>query len=95
MDEPPINDRPMVPPATGELRPEKEGDSSDRGRPQPAAAEVESARLLANQARDQLLRRGLADQDIDRLADAYVAQDLGETVEGFVAWAAKKRPRTT
>jgi hypothetical protein len=66
----------------------KEGESADPSLPQPTAAEVESARLLANESRDALRARGLGDADIDRLAAAYIAENLGTAVEDFVPWAA-------
>lgn len=50
---------------------DKAGETSEPGRPQPEAAEVESARLLANQARETLRGRGLEDDDIRRLVDRY------------------------
>jgi hypothetical protein len=68
---------------------DKSGETSEPGRPQPEAAEVESARLLANQARDALRGRGLGDDDIRRLADGYIAEDRGEDLDGFIAWAAR------
>jgi hypothetical protein len=55
--------------------------------PQPQAAEVESARQLANDARQALLAIGLSDQDIDRLADDFIAEDRGEATERFIGWA--------
>jgi hypothetical protein len=67
---------------------EKQGESADPSLPQPSAAEVESARLLANEARDSLRARGLSDTDIDRLAGAFIASDLGTAVEDFLPWAA-------
>ena len=67
---------------------DKQGDSADPSLPQPTAAEVESARLLANEARDALRARGLSDTDIDRLAGAFIALDLGTAADDFVAWAA-------
>lgn len=70
-----------------EQREEKAGETSDPGRPQPEAAEVESARLLANQARGALREDGLNDDDIRRLADRYIAEDRGEDLEEFIAWA--------
>lgn len=76
----------------GPLEPEKHGDTAEPGHPQPEAAEVESARLLENQARDELRRAGLADGEIRRLADEYVALDRGEDLDGFIAWA-KERTR--
>jgi hypothetical protein len=51
---------------------------------------VESARLLENQARNELRRAGLTDRDIRRLADEYVALDRGEDLEGFIAWAMER-----
>jgi hypothetical protein len=62
-------------------------ETSDAGHPQPEEAEVESARLLANEARDALTADGYDADEVRRLADEYVALDLGTTVEGFVAWA--------
>jgi hypothetical protein len=51
------------------------------------AAEVESARLLANDARQALLAAGLSDADIDRLADDFMAEDRGEATKPFIDWA--------
>ena len=78
-------------PPKGSLADEKRGPTADPGNPQPSAAEVESARLLANEARDTLLAAGLSDDEVRQLADRYVAEDLGEDTEAFVAWA-RKRP---
>jgi hypothetical protein len=60
--------------------------------PQPEAAEVESARLLANQARPRLAAAGFSDQRIDTLASAYIAQDVGESLEEFLRWAHGRGP---
>lgn len=81
-----------TPPAGG-LEPEKRGETSDPGHPQPEAAEVESARLLANQAREGLRGLGLADVEIRRLADEYIALDRGEGLPEFVAWASERAAR--
>jgi hypothetical protein len=85
-----MTDRPQD---TGPLAPGKVGDSAEPGRPQPEAAEVESARLLANQARDRLEATGLQDDEIRRLADEYIALDLGEDVDEFVDWATTRGGR--
>ncbi len=69
----------------------KRGETSDPGYPQPQAAEVESARLLANQARQTLLAAGFSDQEIDRLADDFIAEDRGEMTEEFINWARRVR----
>ena len=71
----------------GPLEPEKLGETSDPGHPQPQAAEVESARLLANQARPELGAAGFSDQRIDELASEFIARDIGEGLEQFLRWA--------
>ncbi|MFB3738398.1 MAG: hypothetical protein ACE14W_05475 [Candidatus Velamenicoccus archaeovorus] len=75
---------------TGSLAQEKRGDTSDPGHPQPSEPEVESARLLANDAREQLEGDGIGDDRIRRLADEFIARDLGEGVPEFVAWARRR-----
>jgi hypothetical protein len=72
-------------------KPDKQGPSVYPGRPQPTAAEVESARLLANDAKDSLKAEGYDDDAIRRLADEYIALDLGEGVPEFVDWARQQR----
>jgi hypothetical protein len=62
--------------------------------PEPEAAEVESARLLANETRDRLREKGLPDERIDRLADAFIALDRGQDQEAFIAWALSQAPET-
>ncbi|HEX2088514.1 MAG TPA: hypothetical protein VHI54_01075 [Actinomycetota bacterium] len=76
----------------GPLEEEKSGETSDpSGSPQPEAAEVESARLLANQARARLQSRGIDDEQIQRLADEYIALDRGEDLNEFIRWAESRR----
>jgi hypothetical protein len=70
--------------------PDKRGPTADPGHPQPEAAEVESAALLANDARAQLLDDGLDDRTIRRLADEYIALDIGQDVHAFIAWARER-----
>lgn len=55
--------------------------------PEPVASEVESARLLANQARPVLGAEGFSDERVDELASAFIAKNIGESVEEFVAWS--------
>jgi len=94
-DAPSVSSRPdgKSPPMTterftpGPLEPAKEGASADPNRPQPQAAEVESARLLANDAAEILVPEGYRREQVRRLADAWVALDLGEDLEDFLAWA--------
>jgi hypothetical protein len=80
--------------SAGPLEPEKHGETADPGHAQPEAAEVESARLMENQARDELRSAGFTDGDIRRLADEFVALDRGEDLDAFIAWA-KGRPKST
>jgi hypothetical protein len=55
--------------------------------PEPVAAEVESARLLANQSRPTLAAEGFSDERIDELSSAFIAKNIGSSVEEFVRWA--------
>ena len=75
----------------GPLASHKRGATSDPDYPQPQAAEVESARLLANQARQRLHAEGFLDQAIDRLADDFIAEDRGEATGRFIDWAIRVR----
>ena len=52
---------------------------------------MESARLLANEARERLSNEW-SDDDVRRFADEYVALDLGEDLDAFVAWV-RQQPR--
>jgi hypothetical protein len=38
-----------------------------------------------------LLAAGLSDEDIDRLADDFIAEDRGEATEQFISWAIRLR----
>jgi hypothetical protein len=71
----------------GPLAGVKRGATSDPGYPQPQAAEVESARLLANDARQTLRTADFSDDDIDRLADDFIAEDRGQQTAAFIDWA--------
>ena len=72
-------------------KPEKRGPTSDPAHPQPEAAEVESARLLENDAKETLMREGFDEREITLLADEYIALDIGEDVGDFITWARKRR----
>jgi hypothetical protein len=60
--------------------------------PEPIAPEVESARLLANQARPVLGAEGFGDERIDELASAFIAKDVGESLDEFLRWARSQGP---
>ena len=66
---------------------DKQDPVSPDSAPEPVAAEVESARLLANQARPTLAAEGFSDERIDELASAFIAKNIGESVDQFVRWA--------
>lgn len=72
------------------------GTGEREGRPQPEAAEEESARLLANDARQTLEPEGFTEEDVRQLADRYVAEDLvsdrGGDPEAFLTWARRVGP---
>jgi hypothetical protein len=55
----------------------------------PDAMQLEAARLLANDARDELRDRGFGDQQIDEWAKTYVAEHGSGDVPTFVAWIAQ------
>lgn len=61
-------------------------DTEGRRR-EPDAAEVESARMLANEARERLRPEGFDDATIDRLADQYTIQNRGGDLADFIDWA--------
>jgi len=75
----------------GSLEPEKHGQTADPGHPHPEAAEVERARVLANQARPALRQAGFTDEEIRVLTDDYIALDRGEGLPEFVEWAKTRR----
>jgi hypothetical protein len=71
----------------GPLRSKKCEPGCATGHCIPVPDEVESAQLLANESRDALHEAGLSDATIEELADDFVAEDRGEDVDVFVAWA--------
>ncbi len=75
----------------GPLADEKQGETSDPGHAQPEAMEVESARLLEMDAADRLEADGMPREEISRLADEYIALDLGTDTDGFIAWVRDRR----
>src|SRR3954468_5551359 len=67
------------------------GDKQEPGTPavapEPVDAEVESARLLANEVRPVLGAEGFSDLRIDELADAFIARNIGQGTDEFLRWA--------
>jgi hypothetical protein len=64
----------------------KRGATDAPGEPQPKDTEVESARLLANDAAPLLEADGLDRDEVRRLADAYIAAGNEGDTERFVRW---------
>jgi hypothetical protein len=69
------------------LEVDKQEPSTPAGAPQPRGPEVESARLLANEAREALTAEGFSDLRIDELAGAFIARNVGQDSAEFLAWA--------
>ena len=75
-----------IPP--GRLADRKSECADAEGFRTPVGDEVESAHLLANEARERLHRLGLDDCEILRYADDFVAADRGQDLDDFISWAA-------
>lgn len=71
----------------GPLKAKKSEPGCASGSCIPVPDEIESAHLLANESRDELHAAGIDDLEIMELADDFVAEDRGESVEEFVGWA--------
>jgi hypothetical protein len=77
------------------------GYSVDMGAPRPAGdfevprrEDIEGARLLANENRDELADLGLSDEEIRKLADDYLAQKQAKVdPAGFVPWVRERVKR--
>ena len=65
----------------------KAGAGDTPGEPQPKDTEVESARLLANDASPLLEADGLDREEVRRLADRFIAAGNEGDTERFVRWA--------
>ncbi len=77
----------------GALEPQipKAGDSADPRHPQPEAAEVESARLLANGAREAL-GDGVDEERLRRMSDEFVSTGGQGDLAAFLSWLAARDP---
>jgi len=64
----------------------KAGATDDPGRPQPRDTEVESARLLGNDAAPLLETEGLDREEVRRLADEFIAAGNEGDTQEFVRW---------
>ncbi|MBV8161821.1 MAG: hypothetical protein JO265_12925 [Acidimicrobiia bacterium] len=50
----------------------------------------EGARILADEARDQLTGRGFTDEQIREWAETYIAEEGSGSVEGLVEWIGRR-----
>jgi hypothetical protein len=71
---------------------DKQNPATPDEAPEPTTAEVESARLLANEARPILGAEAFTDERIDELASAFIAKDIGEGLDQFIRWARLEGP---
>ena len=75
-----------------ELTPE---EPHEAGVPEKVAdqSHEEGARILADEARDQLTARGFTDEQIREWAETYVAEEGSGSVEGLIDWIARREQK--
>jgi hypothetical protein len=78
-------------PQPGPLAGDKSGATAEPGHPQPAGAEVESARLLEADAAGRMGEEEIPRDELRRLADEFIALDLGTGTDEFVEWVRHQR----
>ncbi|MGH2735737.1 MAG: hypothetical protein ACRDKZ_09160 [Actinomycetota bacterium] len=71
------------------MQPEQAGVAKES----PEAMQIEGAELLANDAREELRRAGFEDEEIDRWAETYIAEEGSGDVASFVAWINAREKR--
>ena len=72
-----------------ELTPE---EPHEAGVPEKVAdqSHEEGARILADEARDQLTARGFTDEQIREWAETYIADEGSGSVGGLIDWIARR-----
>ena len=75
-----------------ELTPE---EPHEAGVPEKVAdqSHEEGARILADEARDQLTARGFTDEQIREWAETYIAEEGSGSVEGLIDWIARREQK--
>ena len=75
-----------------ELTPE---EPHEAGVPEKVAdqSHEEGARILADEARDQLTARGFTDEQIREWAETYIADEGSGSVEGLIDWIARREQK--
>jgi hypothetical protein len=53
----------------------------------------EGARILADEAREQLKARGFNDEQIREWAETYIAEEGSGSVDGLIEWIARQEHR--
>jgi hypothetical protein len=69
----------------------KAGASDAPGEPHPKDTEVESARLLANEAAPRLEREVMDADEVRRAADSFIAAGNEGDVDRFIHWVRQRR----
>jgi hypothetical protein len=69
-----------------EPRPERPRDAGVEEDAPSSLSSLEGARVLANEARERLRADGFSDSDIDRWADAFLAENGTGEVDDLVEW---------
>jgi hypothetical protein len=64
----------------------------DAGVPEKLAdqSHEEGARILADEAREQLKERGFTDEQIREWAETYIADEGSGSVKGLIEWIARR-----
>jgi hypothetical protein len=78
--------------AVSDLTPE---EPHEAGVPEKVAdqSHEEGARILADEARDQLKARGFNDEQIREWAETYIAEEGSGSVDGLIEWIARQEHR--
>jgi hypothetical protein len=61
---------------------------------EPDSAHVEAARVLADEAEDELAAYGFDDDEIRHWADAYCREQRSGDLDGFLAWIDQREGRS-
>jgi hypothetical protein len=78
--------------AVSDLTPE---EPHEAGVPEKVAdqSHEEGARILADEAREQLKARGFNDEQIREWAETYIAEEGSGSVDGLIEWIARQEHR--
>lgn len=71
------------------MQPEQAGVAKES----PEAMQIEGAELLANEARAELRDAGFSDDEIDRWAETYIAEEGSGDAASFITWIKTREKR--